>query len=785
MVDYARRSRRTRFRKSNYSKILLYSKLSRYALLGFIGLVLLTIVLFLWYGKDLPTPGKLIDAQLANSTRIYDRKGVLLYSVYQDQNRTYVKLSDIPQNLKEATIAIEDRDFYKNQGFSIFGYIRAIRDILLFKGLTGGSTITQQLVKTVLLSSEKTVPRKIKELMLAIQVNQRYSKDQILEMYLNDVPYGGANIGVEAAAQSYFGKDVRDLNLAESAFLAGLPQSPSIYSPYSGNKYYIGRTEAVLKQMVDEKYITKEEKEKALSEIKNKKFTKRDESIKAPHFVIYVKQLLAKQFGESAVEQGGLQVTTTLDYEIEKEAEKIVREEIEKLKGYRVGNGAAVVMDPKTGEILSMVGSKDYFDEDNDGNFNTALARRQPGSSLKPVVYATAFEKGYTPSTLLIDVKTDFPTNEAAHPIYTPENYDGKFRGPMQIRFALGNSINVPAVKTLARVGIKDVMQKGYSMGIENWEPTAENLKDVGLSLVLGGRETSLLDEAVAYSVFANQGVKQNPVIILKVTDSKGKKLFEHKKKNGERVLSEGVAFLISHILLDNNARSLIFGTRSYLNIPGKTVSVKTGTTDQKRDNWAVGYTPSFVVGIWVGNNDNSPMNPTIASGATGASPIWNRVMSFVLEGKKDESPKKPDSVIALEIDALGGGLPVGGQPTRSEYFIKGTEPIGSGNIYQKVKMSRHDSGKLASPWEIENKEYDTKDYIVFHEDDPVSTDGKNRWQEGISAWLSGQYAGDEKYHPPTETSGYTGESKKEENNPTPTPTPSPTPTPTPLIPGP
>jgi len=783
MVDYrSRRSRRTRIRGGNYSKILLYSKLSRYVLFGFIGLVLFTIVLFLWYGKDLPTPGKLVDAQLASSTRIYDRKGILLYSVYQEQNRTYVKLSDIPQDLREATISIEDKDFYKNQGFSVFGYLRGIRNMILLRGLTGGSTITQQLVKTVLLSSERTLPRKIKELMLSIQVNQKYSKDQILEMYLNDVPYGGANIGVEAASQSYFSKDVKDLNLAEGAFLAGLPQAPSVYSPYSGNKYYIDRTEAVLKQMVDEKYITKKEKDRALSEIKNKKFAKRDESIKAPHFVIYVKQLLAKQFGESAVEQGGLQVTTTLDYDIEKEAEKAVREEIEKLKGFRVGNGSAVVMDPKTGEILSMVGSKDYFDEDNDGNFNTTLAKRQPGSSLKPVVYAAAFEKGYTPATLLMDVKTDFPTNEAAHPIYTPVDYDGKIRGPMQIRFALGNSINIPAVKMLARIGIKDVMQKGYLMGIENWQPTQENLKDVGLSLVLGGRETTLLDEVTAYSVFANQGIKQDPVAILKVTDSKGKKLFEYKKKDGERVLSEGVAFLISHILLDNNARSIVFGTRSYLNIPGKTVSVKTGTTDQKRDNWTIGYTPSYVVGIWVGNNDNSPMNPAIASGVTGASPIWNRIMNFVLKGKSDESPKKPDSVIALEIDALGGGLPAGGQPTRSEYFIKGTEPTGPGSIYQKVKMSKHDSGRLASPWEIENKEYDTKDYTVFSENDPVSTDGKNRWQEGINAWLSGQYAGDEKYHPPTETSGYTGESKKEEkkeeNNPSPTPSPTPTPTP-------
>ena len=653
-----------------------------------------------------------------------------------------------------------------------------MRNVLLLRGLSGGSTITQQLVKNVLLSSERTIPRKIKELMLAIQVDKRYSKDQILEMYLNDVSYGGANIGVEAASESYFGKKVKDLDIAESAFLAGLPQAPSIYSPFSGKKYYIDRTEDVLTQMVSEKYISKKDKEKALSEIKNKTFPQKDKSIKAPHFVIYVKQLLAKQFGESAVETGGLAVTTTLDYSIEQEAEKVIKEEIDKLRGYNVGNGASIVIDPKTGEILAMVGSKDYFDIKNDGNFNTSLANRQPGSSLKPIMYATAFEKGYTPSTMIIDVKTDFPTNDPKHPIYTPVNYDGKYHGPTQLRFALGNSINLPAVKMLGRVGIKDVMQKAYNMGIENWKPTSSNMADVGLSLVLGGRETSLLSEVTAYSVFANQGVRQDPVAILKVTDSRGNTLFEHKKRDGEKVLSLEVSYLISHILLDNNARTLTFGPNSWLVIPGKTVSVKTGTTDEKRDNWIVGYTPSYVVGVWVGNNDNSPMNQAISSGATGASPIWNRIMRFVLKGKSDEPLEKPDNVVALAIDALGGGLPVGGQPTRSEYFIKGTEPTGPGPIYQKVKLSKHQSGKLANQSEIDAGDYDTKDYIVFHEEDPVSQDGKNRWQEAIVAWLSGQYDGDEKYHPPTEASDYQGSSKSSSSDQaTPTPAPSLSPT--------
>ena len=778
MVDYSRRSsRRKRFR-GNYSKVLLYSKLSKYAFYGLIAFIIIMTGLFLWYGRQLPTPGKLIDAPLGESTRIYDRKGILLYSVYQDKNRTYVKLGDIPQRLRQATLSIEDKNFYKNQGFSITGYLRAIRNVLLFRGLSGGSTITQQLVKNVLLSSERTLPRKIKELMLAIQVDKKYSKDQILEMYLNDVSYGGANIGVEAASESYFGKKVKDLDLSESAFLAGLPQAPSIYSPFSGKKYYITRTEDVLTQMVSEKYISKKDKEKALSEIKNKTFPQKDKSIKAPHFVIYVKQLLAKQFGEAAVENSGLQVTTTLDYSVEQEAEKIIKEQIDKLKGYNVGNGASIVVDPGTGEILAMVGSKDYFDIKNDGNFNTALANRQPGSSLKPIMYATAFEKGYTPSTMVVDVKTDFPTNDPKQPIYTPVNYDGKYHGPTQLRFALGNSINLPAVKMLGRIGIKDVMQKAYNMGIENWKPTSENMADVGLSLVLGGRETTLLDEVTAYSVFANQGVRQDPVAILKVTDNRGNTLFEHKKRDGQRVLSSEVSYLISHILLDNNARALAFGLNSWLVIPGKTVSVKTGTTDEKRDNWTVGYTSSYVVGVWIGNNDNSPMNQAISSGDTGASPIWNRIMRIVLKAKGDESPKKPDNVIALQIDSLGGGLPVSGFPARSEYFIKGTEPTGPAQIYQKVKLSKRRSLKLANQSEIDAGDYDTKDYIVFREDDPVSTDGKNRWQEGINTWLAGQYPGDEKYHPPTETSDY----QPSESSSSPTPTENQSPTVTPVL---
>ncbi len=744
------------------SRVLLASKVLTIAFYALIAFIVVAIIAFFWYGRDLPTPGKLVNNSLSQSTRIYDKNGILLYSVYESQNRVYVNLPSIPKNLQHATIAIEDRNFYTNQGFSIKGYFRAFIGIITLRGISGGSTLTQQLVRNVLLQSfERTIPRKIKELILAIQVDKRYSKDQILEMYLNDVSYGGTNIGVEAAAESYFGKHAKDMDLAQSAFLAGLPQGPSLYNPFNGHKYYLARSKQVLDAMVDVGDITKAQDESAYKEIQNFTFgSEKNTSIKAPHFVLYVKQLLAKQFGDQAVENGGLQVTTSLDYDIQKKAEEIVKKQIEGLKSYKVGNGAAIVMDPKTGNVLSMVGSKDYFgDSQPDGckpgatcvfepNLNASLSNRQPGSSLKPVIYATAFEKGYTPATEIMDVKTDFPSGDPKNPTYTPVNYDSKFHGPVQIRFALGNSFNIPAVKTLALVGIKDAMETGYSMGIQNWNPTPENMKSVGLSLVLGGRETTLLDEVTAYSVFANGGTKHLPVFILKVTDSKGNVLYSAPNQPGNRVLPQNITYLISHILLDNNARITEFGQYSALVVAGKTVSVKTGTTDSKRDNWTIGYTPSYTVGVWVGNNNNEPMNPALASGITGAAPIWNAIMSAVLKGKNDEPPQKPDDVIALTIDSIFGGLPYSGQPTRSEYFIKGTEPTASSSVYQQK---------------------DGKTYYVVREKDPVSTDGPNRWQDGINQWIKDTHsAADYQWYPPEDLLKSLNESS--ESTPTPTP---------------
>lgn len=737
----------------------------------------------MWYSRDLPTPGKLSASNLSQATKIFDRNGIVLYDIFQKQNRTYVTLTQIPKYLREATIAIEDKDFYANQGFSIMGYLRAVRNVLFFRGLTGGSTITQQLVKNSLLTSERTIPRKIKEFILAVQVDKKYTKDQILELYLNVAPYGGITVGVEAASEAYFGKKVKDLTLVESAVLAGFPQRPSYYSPYGQNsKAYIDRSKDVLRRMREDGYITGKQEKDAVSSLPGVAFLNEPQTIKAPHFSFYIKDLLIKQFGENMVEHGGLQVVTSLDYKLQKKAEDITKQEVESASGLRVSNGASIVINPKNGEILAMVGSKDFFATESaaakgnevsfDGQFNVVTqGLRQPGSSIKPVTYATALAKGYTASTLIMDTKTVFPNQGEKD--YIPENYDGKFHGPLQLRFALGSSINIPAVKLLSMVGIKNMLTTANEMGLSNLAPTSDNVKRFGLSITLGGGEVRLIDIASAYTSFANGGFKTEPTAILKITDSKGNVLFERKEVSKKKVLSEEVAYIISHMLLDNNARLITFGTNSYLNVSGRTIAVKTGTTDDKRDNWTIGWTPTVLVATWVGNNDNSPMG-NVASGVTGATPIWRRIILEALKGKPDEDFKKPDNVIAVTVDSLGGGLPVDGQSTRSEYFIKGTEPQGQSIIYKEIKVSKADKNKIASQSEIDHSEYETRKFIAFLENDPISTDGKNRWQEGIDAWINEQYKDDSLYHPPTEKSDRTIS-----DNPTPTPTPTLSPAPT------
>jgi membrane peptidoglycan carboxypeptidase len=588
----------------------------------------------------------------------------------------------------------------------------------------------------------------VKEVVLSVEIERRFTKDEILEMYLNESPYGGTFWGVQSASKGYFDKNVKDLNLIESAILAGLPQRPSFYNPLSGREgAYKGRTKDVLRRMREDKYITKDEEKKALQDLEKISFKNAPGvAIEAPHFVFYVRRLVAEKFGEKILDQG-IKIKTTLSLEAQQEAEKILKEEIGKLKSFNVGNGSTVVLDSKTAEILAMVGSYDYNDE-KFGRYNTTTALRQPGSAVKPITYATALEQGYTASSLVMDVPTEFP--DQGGKTYNPVNYDGKFRGPVQYRFALANSLNVPAVKVLANVGVRNFLQKAYDMGLTNFEPTPANLKRFGLAITLGGGETTLLDLTSAFSVFARGGNRIEPVAILEIRDVKGKVIYKAPEPKQKKVLSPEVSFIISHILSDNTARSEAFGSNSYLRIPGKTVSVKTGTTNDKRDNWTIGYTKDVTVGVWVGNNDNSPMNQKIASGVTGASPIWNRVMKNMLKTYKDGIIEKPEGVDALQIDAFLGGLPKDGYPIRSEYFVKGTEPKTISPFYKKLKFSKS-TGKLANDIEIKQGDYDERDFIVISEADPVSTDGKNRWQEAIEAWAYSQ--NDEKFKPSRDVS--------------------------------
>lgn len=711
-------------------------------------------LLFAWYAKDLPRPDK-VQRKDGLSTVILDRKGEKLYDIFEESNRIPAKWEEVPQCLRDATVAVEDKDFYRHQGLSTTGILRALIRTVLFHDTQGGSTLTQQLVKNVLLSTEQTLPRKMKEAILAIQIERKYSKNDILLMYLNEVPYGGTAVGVKAAAEHYFNKDVKDLSLPECVILAGLPQSPTTYSPFTGEaKAYINRTTQVLRRMREDGYLTavvEGETRKALDGVK---FASGEDNLRAPHFVAYVKDLLIQKFGQKAVETEGLKVTTTLDWKLQEASQKAVKEEVDKAKTLKVGNGAAVVLDPNTGEILTMVGSKDYAATDSSGfKFNVVTqGLRQPGSAIKPMLYAAALTKGYTPSSLLMDVDTKYPSGDPAKPEYNPKNYDGKYRGPMQMRYALGNSINTIAVKTTALTGVKEVLKLSYAMGLPTLEPTNDNLKRLGLSLALGGGEVHMIELASAYGVFATGGKRTDPVAILKVENSSGKVIFEQKQASARQELDPSIAFLMSSMLSDNDARKDTFGLKSYLFIAGKTVAAKTGTTDDKRDNWTAGYTPKRVVVTWVGNNDNSPMNQALASGVTGAAPIWNRIMREALKDLPDENFVKPDDVVEMEIDGYGGGLPVDGQPKRKEFFVKGTEPTAPAAIYQKLKVSRKDNNKLANSVEIATGDYDEKQFIVFAEDDPVSGDGKNRWQEGINAWIAGQ---DSKYRPPTDT--YTG----------------------------
>ncbi|MBI2641481.1 penicillin-binding protein [Candidatus Roizmanbacteria bacterium] len=689
---------------------------------------LIFIYFYIFY--KLPSPYSLKDYKVIPlSTHIYDRNGKLLYEVYRDQNRTPIKVRDLPTHVLQSTIAIEDKDFYKHKGISLVGGIfRAMKDMILYRRLQGGSTITQQLVKSSLLTPERTIRRKIREIVLALWIERIYSKNQILEFYLNQVPYGGAAYGIEEAARTYFNKHAKDLKLHESAFLAGLPQAPSLYSPYNNPELAKKRRNEVLKAMNKEKFIDTKTYDKALKE--RLTINPPKTLIKAPHFVFHVKSQLENLYGIKEVEEGGLKVTTTLDLDIQEEAEKVLKKELEKVENLNVSNGAALVTRPPTGEIISMIGSVDYFASPS-GAFNVTTALRQPGSAIKPINYAIGIErKIVTPGTVFLDIPTCFfapgqPTK------YCPHNYDGAFHGAVQLRFALGNSYNIPAVKMLSINGVENFVASSSAFTINSFKDP----KNYGLSLTLGGGELRMTEMAQAFSALANRGVPRKLNATLEVKDKTGKVLYKYKDPNfvanlrkplkapnflaiqGKRAISSETAFIISHILLDNFARSAAFGSSSYLAIPGKAVSVKTGTTDDKKDNWTIGYTPNFLTVVWVGNNDNTPMHPFLTSGVTGAAPIWNGVMKYVLKNQPDTWPLKPPKVVGKQICTISGesmNKDSEGKEScqsRFEYFIEGTEGVQSAQVEKTNVPVNKETGKMTT---IEDPNHEMKEKSVI-----------------------------------------------------------------------
>jgi len=680
----------------------------------FTSIILISFISFYFFIlKDLPSPSKLTSGEFPVSTKIFDRSGQLLYEIYADYNRTPIKLETLPEHIKQATIAIEDKNFYKHHGIAWEGITRAFINIVFKKNLQGGSTITQQLVKTTLLTSERTLKRKIREALLAFITEIRYSKNEILEMYLNHVPYGGTAYGIEQASKLYFNKSAKDLNLAEASILAGLPQAPTRYSPFGPNPEAAkNRQQQTLNRMIEDNYITSEQAQTTFKQ--SLKFAPQTINIKAPHFVLYVKQLLVEKYGQQTVEKGGLRVTTSLDYNLQKYAEATIATETAKLKRMKVSNAAALVTKPRTGEILTMVGSKDYFDTEIDGNVNITTSIRQPGSSIKPINYATGLIKGFNPATMFLDVPVCF--NVPGQPPYCPRNYDNKFHGPTQMRFALASSYNIPAVKMLAANGLEAMIATASAMGITTFKDSSL----YGLSLTLGGGEVKMVDMAVAFGVFANAGLKIDLTPILKIEDYQGNILEEidlaNELPSGKKVIPAEVAYLISHILMDNNARAPAFGTHSQLNIANHTVSVKTGTTDDVRDNWTIGYTPSYLTATWIGNNDNSPMNPYLVSGVTGAAPIWHNIMTKILENQPNELPKKPENVVGLQVCNISGLLPGdSGCQTRYEYFIKGQQPAQTENIKKNIWINK-DTNKPPLPDQTDNLEL--KEHLVLS--DPV-----------------------------------------------------------------
>lgn len=707
-------------------------------LLGLFGIIFIFGFVF-WISKDLPEPGKLTERELAESTKIFDRTGEeLLYEIHGNEQRTLVDLSDLPDYVKHASIAIEDKTFYEHGGVSLWGILRGVVwQKIKGERMQGGSTLTQQFVKNAILSNERTIERKIKEWLLAYKLEQKYSKDEILQMYLNEIPYGSTAYGIEAASQKYLGKSAKDLSLAEAAVLAALPQAPSKYSPYGANKdLLLGRKDTVLDSMFAQGYVTEEDIDIAKAEIIE--FKARGTNIKAPHFVMYIKEILGEKYGEKRVEQGGLKIITTLDLYKQEIAEEVIKEQAEKnSEQYEASNAALVSIDPKTGQILAMVGSKDYFDDEIDGQVNITTSIRQPGSSMKPLVYATSFLKGYTPDTVLYDVVTNF-SNDETKP-YEPHNYDLAEHGPVTIRKALAGSLNIPAVKAIYLAGTQNVLDLAKDIGYS----TFVDAERYGLSLVLGGGEVKMIEHVNAFSVFAREGVVQDVIGILRVEDKDSNVLEEFEKKDGKKVLDAKIARMINNILSDNAARAYTFGERNWLTLGSRPVAAKTGTTNDYRDAWTIGYTPSIVTGVWVGNNDNSEMKRGAAGGVV-AAPIWHNFMDKVLGDTPIENFKEPE-IVKTGKAVLDG-------------------EVGAPKIVKIDSITRMLASEDTPEHLIEEKTFYEPHSILYYVDpkDPLGDAPKNPekdeqfelWESRVLAWAEKQVSTSSEFSqekPPTE----------------------------------
>jgi len=665
----------------------LYLKFIGLFLFVILGLGLAGLIFVGQLAKSLPNPEQLTNRQINQSTKIYDKTGqVLLYEIHGEEKRTVISFDQIPDYVKKATLAVEDQNFYNHAAFDWRAIIRALfTDLIHGKIVEGGSTITQQLAKNAFLTPEQNITRKIKELILSYWIEQHYSKDEILNLYLNQISYGANAYGIEAAAQTYFSKSAKDLNLAESAVLAALPQAPSYYSPWGSHRDELeSRKNYILDQMQNLGFIDQQQKQAAQNF--NLQFPASNiGSIKAPHFVMMVKDYLANKYGEGQLEKGGLKVITTLDWPLQQLAEKVVSQGVERNSQlYQGKNAALVAQDPKTGQILALVGSKDYFDITNQGNFNVAAqGLRQPGSSIKPFVYITAFEKGYTPETIVFDLPTEFSSYSNICPVtninfsdnnplcFHPENYDGIFRGPVNLRNGLAQSINVPSVKVLYLAGLTNTIKTARDFGIT----TLNDPNRYGLSLVLGGGEIKLIDMVSAYSVFSQDGIKHRQSMILEVGDSQGNVL-EKYLNEATQVIEPQYAQIINNILSDTEARAGLFQSSLNLTVfPDREVALKTGTTNDYRDAWSIGYTPSLVVGVWAGNNDNAPMQKHAGS-ILAAVPIWHDFMSEALINQTPEFFNKPSQQDNSQLKPiLNGQYMSNDQPHTILYYVDKNNP--------------------------------------------------------------------------------------------------------------